>query len=407
MSGTYSRRTVVSLSAVAAFALPLGLKRFSAMAQESTPIAEAPPLPPLPPGCTVVASGLMNPRYVVVDADGTIYVSEAGAAGDEKIYEPVGEGTPEANAAVLTSRGLTGQVSKVAPDGTQSVVATGLPSYSFGTEVVGPAGITLSNGKIFLAIGGPGPATAIVPPIPNQDSVVSIDPATGTVTLVADLGAYERSNNPDPHAVDSDLYGIAAAPDGTLYVADAGGNVVYKVNQTTGEFSVLADLPGLPFEGANPSRGGANEIDPVPTGVAVGPDGNIYVALLSGGPFPAGAAKVVKITPDGEMSDAVTGLTMGADVAFSPDGALYASQLSLNLLQSPPANGNVVVANPDGTTSVVVADLFIVNGITFDSAGNLYIVVNASAPAGTPPIGMVLKCAMPAAVASPAATPQG
>jgi sugar lactone lactonase YvrE len=404
MSETYSRRTVVSLSAVAAIALPLGLKRFSALAQESTPIAGA---PALPPGCTVVASGLMNPRYVAVDADGTLYVSEAGAAGDEKIFEPVGEGTPEAQAAVLTSRGLTGQVTKVAPDGTQSVLAAGLPSYSFGTEVVGPAGITISNGKIFLAIGGPGPATSIVPPIPNQDSVVSIDPATGTVTLVADLGAYERSTNPDPNAVDSDLYGIDAAPDGTLYVADAGGNVVYKVDQTTGEFSVLADIPGLPFEGANPNRGGANEIDPVPTGVAVGPDGNIYVALLSGGPFPAGAAKVLKITPDGEISDAVTGLTMGADVAFSPDGALYASQLSLNLLQSPPANGNVVVANADGTTSVVVGDLFIVNGISFDGAGNLYIVVNASAPAGTPPVGMVLKCAMPAAVASPVATPQG
>ncbi len=228
MPRAYTRRTIVSASAAAAFALPFGVGRFSAFAQESTQVAEGGPA--LPPGCTVVASGLFNPRYVAVDADGTLYISEAGDAGDEQIFQPVDEGTPEAEAAMLTSRGMTGQVTKVAPDGTQSVLATGLPSYSFGTDVVGPAGIAISNGLVYLAIGGPGPATAFVDPIINQDSVVSIDPATGIVTPVADIGGYERSQNPEPSAIDSNLYGIAAAPDGTLYVADAGGNTVYKID---------------------------------------------------------------------------------------------------------------------------------------------------------------------------------
>src|SRR4051812_26186077 len=63
----YSRRTIVSAGAAAALAIPFGVGRFSAIAQESTPIAEGSPA--LPPGCTVVASGLFNPRYVAVDTD--------------------------------------------------------------------------------------------------------------------------------------------------------------------------------------------------------------------------------------------------------------------------------------------------------------------------------------------------
>jgi hypothetical protein len=382
MREVHSRRTVVS-AGVAALAIPFGIGRLSAFAQESTPIAATGPA--LPPGCTVVASGLFNPRYVTVDTDGTLYISEAGDAGDEQILQPAGEGTPESQITVLASRGMTGQVTKVAPDGTQSVLATGLPSYGSDFQVIGPAGITMSNGLIYLAIGGPGSKTAFVDPVINQDSVVSIDPATGIVTPVADIGGYERSQNPDASAIDSNLYGIAAAPDGTLYVADSGGNTVYSINPGSGDFSVFAVIPPLALQ--------SGPLKPVPTGVTVSTDGNVYVGLLSGVPYPTGAARVLQITPDGTISDAVTDLTAVVDVEFAPDGALYASEISENLLVQPPANGLVLKANADGTSTVVVPDLFLANGIAFDAEGNLYVVVNTSAPAGAPPNGMVLKCA--------------
>ncbi len=143
---------------------------------------------------------------------------------------------------------------------------------------------------------------------------------------------------------------------------------------TTGEFSVLAVIPMLDFNGG--------PINPVPTGVTVGADGNIYVGLLSGAPFPAGGAKVLQVTPDGTISDALTNLTMVVDVEFSPDGELYASEISENFLVQPPANGLVLKGNADGTSTVVVPDLFLANGIAFDAEGNLYVVVNTSAPAG-------------------------
>jgi len=397
-------RGMIAVTAAAALAAPAMLGGGLATAQEATP---APGPMALPAGCSVVASELVNPRSVAVGDDGSIYITEAGSGGDEQIMAPATEGTP-APAEVLTQRGPSGQVTVISPDGAQSVLATGLPSYTFGTEVVGPAGVTVSNGIVYVAVGGPGPATSMVDPITNQDSVVAIDPATGEVTTVADIGSFERSANPDPNAIDSNLYGIGAAADGTLYVADAGGNTVYQVNPETGEFSVFAVIPGIatPDGPANPARGGAKEIDPVPTGIAIGEDGTVYVSLLSGGPFIPGTAKIMAIAADGTVTDAATGLTMLGDVAIGPDGNFYVSQISDNFLAGEmPAPGSVVQVSTDGTATPVVSDLMLPNGIAFGADGSLYVVINSTAPAGTPPMGMLLKCDVGAGMA-PAASPE-
>ena len=368
----------------------LGLLCMSSVAalQEATPGASPVGPPPLPEGCTVIASDLVNPRYVAVADDGTVYISEAGTGGDEVVAPPVDPAAtpaPVAEAGAPASRGFTGQVTMVAPDGTQSVVAAGLPSYSLGgIEMLGPAGITVSDGQILLAVGGAGPTTAFTEALPNENSVVSIDPATGEVTLLSDIGAFERANNPDPHNIDSNVYGIDVAADGTIHVNDAGGNTTYRVPAGGGEPEVVTVHEGLPLPegmeappGGNPGRGGANELDPVPTDVLGLADGTLLVSLLSGGPFPPGASKVVNVTTDGAVSDVATGLTMVVGLATGPDGHLYASQISTNFLGEMPAPGNVVRLLADGTQEVVVDGLILPNGITFDQDGNLLVVVNS------------------------------
>ena len=65
-------------------------------------------------------------------------------------------------------------------------------------EIVGPAGIAFDRGTIYLAIGGPGPATALVPETYLQNSVVAIDPSNGDIKTIADVGAYERSTTRTP-----------------------------------------------------------------------------------------------------------------------------------------------------------------------------------------------------------------
>ena len=396
-----AKRLVVSLAMI------LGITGSSvAVASQATP--EPVGMPPLPEGCSVIASDLVNPRYVAVGDDGTIYVSEAGVGGDEIVAPPVDPSAtpaPEAEEGMPPgTRGYSGQVSMIAPDGTQSVMVTGLPSYSMGVETIGPAGIAVADGQVLLAVGGAGPATAFTEALPNENSVVSIDPASGEVTLLADIGAYERAENPDPFNIDSNLYGIDSADDGTIYVNDAGGNATYMIPAGGGEPQVVVVHPGLELPegmeappGGNPGRGGEMALDPVPTDILTAADGSVLVSYLSGGPFPPGAAKVVSVAADGTIADVSTGLTMSVGLAAGPDGHLYATQLSTNFLGEMPEPGNVVRLHGDGPAEVVVDGLVLPNGIAFDADGNLLVVVN-SVSMGEPN-GQLLRCEGVAAAA--------
>lgn len=423
------KRWVAAVGVLASIGLAGALAAPAALAQDATPVGSSGAgVPPLPPGCSVVAQGLVNPRYIAVGDDGSLYVSEAGTGGNEPIFGPpaaAGTGTPAAVGTPapqpIGSRGLTGQVTKIATDGKATVVVKGLPSYNV-EGPIGPSGIVFSGGKIWLAIGGGAAAdpSGQMKPLPNENSVVSIDPASGTVTQVADIGAFEKANNPQaPHAVDANLYGMKLGADGKLYLADAGGNTVFQIDPATGALKLLAVIPGIPFPqdmgtptGGNPERGGKMELDPVPTDAQPASDGSVYVSLLSGFPFPPGAARVQKIGTDGKVSDVATGLTMVVGLAMGPGNALYASELTTNFGAQPPAAGNIVRIKSDGSSQIVVANLALPNGIAFDKDGNLNIVVNTVSfgPPGTPPAGQVLKCsgiagASGGAAASPAATP--
>jgi hypothetical protein len=401
-----TRRVLLKAAAGSAvLVLPATRELSLVTAQQASPVPIA--SPSIPAGCVQIASGLMSPRFLALGDDGSVFVTEAGTGGDEVLsVAPPGEepaATPMASpvaspapAGPQSTRGHTGQVSKIAPDGSVSVVASGLASYLFGgTEALGPAGIAVDGGTLWVANGGAGPAVATLDAIQYENSVLSIDEATGSVTVVADLGAYEETNNPEPTAVDSNLYGLTLGADGMLYVNDAGGNDVLRVDPASGEISVLAVIPPiqLPDELLAIVPEGVTAVQAVPTGVTPNPAGGLYVSLLSGGPFPPGAAKILAIADDGTISDAATGLTMATDVKVGPDGNLYAAQISLNFLAEPPEPGSVVRINQDGSIEPVVEGLMLPNGLVFDADGNLFVTAVSNNPPGVPePLGMVLRC---------------
>jgi hypothetical protein len=118
---------------------------------------------------------------------------------------------------------------------------------------------------------------------------------------------------PDPVTIyrNSHPFGVTmhpAAPN-TLFTVDAGMNLIWQINATTGRTKVLARFPNLPNAGAV----GPPTKEAVPTNVkACG--GNLLVTLLSGGPFAPANARVMSVNPvTGEIDTYIANLTKRRD----------------------------------------------------------------------------------------------
>jgi sugar lactone lactonase YvrE len=327
-----------------------------------------------------IATGLNGPMGVLVAEDGSVWVIDSGMGGDQSI-----EGTnPDTGEKITATVGNSARIVKVAPDGTQSDVAS-LPSLFTGQEATGGARMALLDGTLY-ATSGFWVETSGPTPLPLMSTVVKLE--DDAITQVADTWAFESSNNPDGFVKESHPYGLAAGPDGNLWVADAGANTVYKVNPMSGDISLVATLPGIAGPLPNPGRANAQESDPVPTGIVVDKDGSAYVSLLPGFPFVPGSAKVIKISADGTVNDYTTGLTMITDLQMAPDGNLYAVQLGVFTEQGPTPNTGAVLRIKDGKAEEVLSNLSFPTAISFNSTGDAYLTINGAGAPGTGEVQM-------------------
>jgi hypothetical protein len=329
---------------------------------------------------TVVAEGLNGPQGVLVAPDGSIWVIEGGVGGDTTI-EMV---DPVSGQVVEAMMGETARVVEVTPDGEQNVAAV-LPSVHVGEDFVGGARLALLDGRLY-ATSGEWLGVLGDEALPLMGVVVEI--ADGEATTAADVWEIERTTNPDGVQVHSHPYGLAAGPDGNLWVADAGANSLFTVDPDTGAVEWVATFDAMPGVFPNPNRGGEMLTDPVPTGVAFDADGNTYVSLLSGAPFIPGSAKVVKVDAAGEVSDYATGLTMLTDLTAGPDGNLYAVQFAVFTDQGPTLNSGAIIRISEGDGSTpVVEGLSFPTSVDFDEAGDAYVTING---VGAPGSGAVV-----------------
>lgn len=378
----FNRRTLATASLASIAALNIGR---SLVAQDATPVPDD-GSPAGDMGMEVLLSGLRDPRFIVVDGT-DVYFTETGTGGDESLILPAGEGTPEPTAPV-SQLGPTGKLSRYSTaDGSVTEIVSDFHSYTFGEhgEIVGAAGLALDGaGTAYVAVGAPGPFVGIMPRTGEEGVVYRVDLASGEKEIIADLLAWELENNPDPAAIDSNLYGLALL-DGVLYVADAGGNAVMTVDAETGDIATFAvtgglDAPFLPAEG-NPARGGDMTIDSVPSSIVVGPDGRLYLAFVSGAPFVPGIVPVEAFSPDGTQETYAEGLTMVGALAFDSSGRLYACTISADFLNQAP--GQIVRIEEDGSLTVVVDTLPVPAGLAFDADDNLYtFIFSAVSPDG-------------------------
>jgi hypothetical protein len=352
---------------------------------------------PRTPGLQVVASGLNQPHGLTVAPGGDLYVA---AAGDGVIGAGCVMGTEPACA------NNSGTIDKVTPQGTVTPIVRGLPSVGSppgGTPSAGVADVQVVNGKLYAVIQNQnidpttgqqtyGPAGALL------GDLIRTHFSGGTPTAVASFGPYEAANNPDHGAgsgpgnpaIDSDPYGVVAY-NGGFAVADAAGNDVLFVN-AAGQISTLAVLPLIP----EPTSGGTVMAQPVPTSLAVGPDGALYVGELGGVGGPGtgndvGDVNVYRIAPGGTPTVYASGLTMIGSIAFDQAGRLLVMEIDTAGILDPsgaglPAPGAIIRINANGSrTTLASAGLEFPLGITVARDGAVYAsnfgVIPATGPA--------------------------
>jgi len=330
----------------------------------------------------IVAEGFNSPQGILVTRNGSLWVIDSGVGGINEASAM----DPNTGEVVTAKVGNTSRVMQVQPNGTQTEIST-LPSVVAGTDTTGGARLVILNGVLY-ATSGVWVQAARDEPLPNTASILEV--RQGDVKEIAQTWQLEMDENPDGFVVESHPFGMAAGPDGLLYVADAGANTLLSVDPGTGAVELIAVFDGVASPLPNPGRGGALESDPVPTGVTFGEDGTIYVSLLPGFPFLPGASKVVTVDPDsGEVADFATGLTMLTDLRTGPDGELYAVQLGVFTDQGPVPDSGAILRIGEGESSTVLLDgLAFPTSIDFDADGNGYVTVNG---VGAPGSGQVVR----------------
>lgn len=252
----------------------------------------------------------------------------------------------------LVNQSFAGTASIVSSDGTVEDVfnepgLNGIAAGPFGTIV-------------YTVTAGAGPDEG-----GPLSSVVKIRFPWGATRTIADLAAYESANNPDGGAsygiadlseecaaqwpteqfgppsfhgdINSNPFKVKTTLFGAL-IADSGANAIWFVDWF-GNIRTVAVLPPQPYVISDPSALGLPEctagktfnFEPVPTDIELSGLFDAYVSLLPGGPEgPELGARgsVVRLNLwTGRSTPVASGFLGATDLALSPRGDLYVSEL--------------------------------------------------------------------------------
>jgi sugar lactone lactonase YvrE len=169
--------------------------------------------------------------------------------------------------------------------------------------------------------------------------------------------------------------GVAVGPDGSVYVADTGNNKIRKI--ANGTVSTVAGTGGLAANSTNIDGPCTSALFSGPTNLAVDQNGTIYVA-------DSGDNVIRKITNSDSAACAVSTLAGQAGAGGYADGMGSSAQFSNPTGLTLDATGNVYVTDsghmrkitPAGVVTTIVTsgvDLNAPWGIAIDGSGNLYV----------------------------------
>ena len=327
-----------------------------------------------PSTVSVYASGLLNPRGLTFGPDGLLYVAEGGSGGtlttvgDPSVVQvppPVGP----------YSGGFTSRISKISAGGLRTTVADGLPSSQtsalLGNLVSGVSDVQFIGNTLYGIEAGAGVSHGLA----GTDNTIFRVNTDGSTTTIADLSAFQKANpvaNPQPDDFE---------PDGTWYSMVAVRGALYAVEPNHGELDkITPDGQISRVIDISASQGHV-----VPTAVAY--HGNFYVGNLGTFPVTPGTENIYKITPSGQITVAVSGLTTVVGVAFDHAGNMFVLETDTTPgFPGPGAlgSGKVVEVTDAGLVDIATG-LSIPTAMTFGPDGALYI---SNLGFGAPPIGL-------------------
>ncbi|MEP0873476.1 ScyD/ScyE family protein [Trichocoleus desertorum AS-A10] len=317
----------------------------------------------------VIASNLDNPRGLTIGSNGALYVTEAGRGGTGPcIPSPT-------NPSASVCYGSTGALTRI-ENGVVTRVVTGLPSLAAadGSEATGAHDVAFdAAGQPFVLIGlGSNPAVRSTLGVPEFGQLLKINALDGgsNWTAIADVAAFEQTENPDGGRVDSNPYSFVIQ-NNTAYVADAGANALLKANLNNGEVDLVSVFDTRLV--TNPFGGSDIPMESVPNAVASGSDGTVYVGELTGFPFPVDGARVYRVA-NGVPEVFAEGFTNIIDLDFDDNGNLYVLEYATNGLLSGDLTGALTRLNSDGTRTTLLSEgLFAPTSFTFGENGDIFI----------------------------------
>jgi hypothetical protein len=365
----------IATSLLALIVLVLGLAGPVAAAEDRATVAKT------------VATGLDNPRGLVLLDEDTLVVAEAGHAGN-LCLDLLG-----------VCLGLNGQVTTLAlRERERTVLASALPSISGPFGAFGLGGVTLQDGRLYFVVGfNPQffgePADACKGQADYKacvDTVRTVRRQSGFLNRVESLhsnqgwrkvagvgefdfnyaAAHPDPGNPEYAPGDANPFGVTAGPFGGLYVIDAASNTLDLVSKR-GDINVLKFIPDPPNH--------QPIFDAAPTCAARTPNGDLYIGTESNSLW----------RWDGHsLSNVLSGGKIGQVIGCVADrhGNIYLANLTSKIggtfpnFNEKPFDGSIVKVTPRLTTSYVATGLNYPTGLTLGEGGALYVAVNGLCP---------------------------
>jgi sugar lactone lactonase YvrE len=329
-------------------------------------------IPPAPPKVTSYTASTLAGSYGSGD----------GGAATAAVLNSVDGVVMDGAGNVYFSDRNRHRVVKVAPDGTLSTVAgIGVEGYSgdggpaVSAHLYLPSALALdANGNLLVTDAGNHRVRMI-----STEGIISTVAGTGVAGSTGDQGPANRAQLRNPT-------GVAAAPDGTVFIADTDNHRIRKIS-TDGTITSAGGTGTAGYAGDGGPATAAQLRNP--SGIAVGADGGLYVADRQN-------HVVRRIAPDGAI-ETVAGIGssgFAGDTGQAKNARLntpYAVAVGgdANLYIADTNNHRVRRVTPDGIIRTVAgtgaagwggdgraataATLANPRSLTLDSAGNLLI----------------------------------